>query len=152
MSGLELYLQVPFTFLPAPFDGLGLDANLTIVSSSVEIFSRLGVELPLFEQPDQTVNVAVYYQKGRFDGRLAYTHQDSSLRQIGASALNDFYRADHYQTDAQASFRLTEHFTIFASAQNLTNQPQDTYQGLPNQLRFRRMYGTVYSAGLRFRF
>jgi TonB-dependent receptor len=152
VTGVELYLQIPFTFLPGPLDGLGLDASLTTVSSAVEIFSRPGVELPFFEQPDQTLNLALYYQKGRFNARFAYTLQDSSLRQIGGVSATDFYRADHYQTDAQAAFKLSESFTIYANVQNITNQPQDTYQGTSDRLRFRRIFGTVYSAGLRFRF
>jgi len=152
VTGVELAMQLPFTFLPAPFDGLGLDANLTVVSSAVSISSRPGIELPLFEQPDQTANVALYYQKNRFSARFAYTHQDSSLRQIGSSSLTDFYRADHYQTDAQATFRLSERYTIYANVQNITNQAQDTYQGQSDRLRYRRIFGTAYSAGLRFRF
>ncbi len=151
VNGLELALQVPLKFLPAPFDGFGIDGNITLVSSSVEVFSRPGVKLRLFEQPDRTVSGALYYQKGRVSARVAYTYQTESLRQIGTDALRDFWRADHYQTDAQASFRLSEKFTLFANVQNITDQPQDTYQGLPERLRFRRMFGWNARFGVRFR-
>jgi TonB-dependent receptor len=152
VRGVEFYVQLPLTFLPSLFDGLGLDANLTVVSSSVQVFSRPGVKMQLFEQPDKAVNIAIYYHRGRFNARFAYNYQDSSLRQIGATSAADFYRADRYQTDAQASYRISEQFTLYANVQNITDQPQDTFQGQPDRLRYRRSFGSVYQAGLRFQF
>ena len=152
IRGLEASLQVPLSFLPAPFDGFGIDGNVTWVTSSVAVDSRPGVKLKFFEQPDRTVNAALYYQKHRFSARVAYSFQTESLRQIGTDVLRDFYRSDRYQTDAQASFKLSEALTLFANAQNLTNQPQDTFQGNPNWLRFRRTFGWNGRLGLKFRF
>jgi TonB-dependent receptor len=152
ISGAEFALHLPFTFLPAPFDGFGVDANFTAISSEVSVSSRPGVELPFFEQPDRNANVSIYYQRGRFTGRFAYAYQSASLRQLGAAANRDFYRADHYQTDAQASFRLSEKLTMFANVQNLTNQPQDTYSGNPSMMRYSRIFGWNARAGVRFEF
>lgn len=151
IKGAELGLQVPLKFLRPPFDGFGIDGNITLVSSSVEVFSRPGVKLQFFEQPDRSVSGALYYQKGRVSARVAYSYQTASLRQIGTDALRDFWRADHYQTDAQASLKLSEKITLFANVQNITDQPQDTYQGLPERLRFRRMFGWNARFGVRFR-
>jgi outer membrane receptor protein involved in Fe transport len=143
---------VPLNFLPAPFDGFGIDGNITWVTSSIQVQSRPGVKLKFFEQPDRAINAALYYQKRRFAARVAYSYQTESLRQIGTDVLRDFYRADHYQTDAQASFKLTEALALFGNVQNITNQPQDTYQGTPNWLRFRRTFGWNARFGVKFRF
>jgi TonB-dependent receptor len=152
IRGLEVSAQVPLNFLPAPFDGFGIDGNITWVGSSVQVESRPGVKLKFFEQPDRATNLALYYQKYRFSARFAYTYQTESLRQIGTDVWRDFYRADRYQTDAQASYKLSDALTLFANVQNITNQPQDTYQGSPNWLRFRRTYGWNGRVGIRFNY
>jgi TonB-dependent receptor len=150
ITGAEFAVHLPFTFLPQPFNGFGLDGNFTLIDSEVNISSRPGANLQFFEQPDRNANVSLYYQRGRFSGRVAYAYQSASLRQLGASSSRDFYRADHYQTDVQANFRLSPKLTLFANVQNLTNQPQDTFSGDPTMMRYSRIFGWNARLGVRF--
>jgi TonB-dependent receptor len=151
VKGIELAAFLPFSFLPDPFSGFGVDLNATFISSSVTIPGRSD-ELPFFEQPDRIYNVALFYEYARFAARLAYSYQSASLREIRTDPTNDFYRANFGQLDGQASYRFSENITLFVNAQNLNDASQDTYSGDPSRLRYSRSTGTNYRAGLRFRF
>ena len=64
----------------------------------------------------------------------------------------DYYRADHYSIDAQASYKLTDNFRLFVNGQNLTNQAQDTYTGDKSRLRYSREFGYNIRGGIQFIF
>jgi TonB-dependent receptor len=151
VKGVELAAFVPFTFLPEPFRGLGFDGNVSFITSEVKVPNRPEV-LPMFEQPDRIVNLALFYEKNRIAFRLAYIFQTASLRELRGSPADHFYRADFGRLDAQISYRLSETFTLFANGQNLTNESQDTYSGTPDQMRYSRLAGTNYRAGIKYRF
>lgn len=156
ITGVELNVQLPFTFLPGLLDGFGVDANYTLVDSKVDVPGRTG--LPFFEQPDESANFALYYQRHRLQARVAWNYQSESLREIrplfGApfNVAGDYYRADRYSLDAQASYKLTENFQIFVNGQNLTNQAQETYTGEKSRLRYYREFGYNIRGGIRFTF
>ncbi|MDO8540878.1 MAG: TonB-dependent receptor [Opitutaceae bacterium] len=157
ITGLELAVQLPLKFLPRAFQGFGIDANYTRISSEVHVQNRTD-DLPFFEQPDDAANLSLYYQEGRIQARVAWNYQSASLRELRplfGSGLNlpaDYYRSDRYSIDAQASYKITENFRVFLNGQNLTNQPQDTYTGEQNRLRYSREFGYNIRGGVRFRF
>ena len=157
ITGVEFAVQLPLKFLPRFFEGFGIDANYTRVTSEVHVQGR-GDDLPFFEQPDDAANLALYYQRGRIQARVAWNYQSASLREVrplfgsGLNQPGDYYRSDRYALDAQASFKINEHYQIFLNGQNLTNQPQDTYVGQENRLRYSREFGYNIRGGVRFRF
>lgn len=157
VKGVEFNVQLPLTFLPGFLDGLGIDANYTLVDSKVTVPNRTG--LPFFEQPDKSANLALYYQKYRLQARVAWNFQSESLRELrplfsinGTTQPGDYYRADHYSIDAQASYKLTDDFRLFVNGQNLTNQAQDTYTGTKDRLRYSREFGYNIRGGIQFIF
>jgi outer membrane receptor protein involved in Fe transport len=115
-------------------------------------------DLPFFEQPDDAANLALYYQKGRIQARVAWNYQSASLRELrplfgsGLNQPGDYYRSDRYAIDAQISCKLNEHYQLFLNGQNLTNQPQDTYVGQENRVRYSREFGYNIRGGVKFRF
>ncbi|MBP7142154.1 MAG: TonB-dependent receptor, partial [Opitutaceae bacterium] len=158
VTGVEFNVQVPFTFLPGLLDGFGADANYTLVTSEVKVPGRTD-ELPFFEQPDTSANIALYYQKNRIQARVAWNYQSNSLREIrpvfvanGVTQPGDYYRADRYSIDAQASYKLTDNIRFFINGQNLTNSPQDTYSGAKYRLRYSREFGYNVRGGVQFTF
>lgn len=153
VRGIEFAAFVPFVFLPAPFDGFGIDGNIAFVSSKVTVPQRPEPRLPFFEQPDRIMNVSLFYEQGRFAGRVAYAHQSASLREIRANVDQDnLFRAGYAQLDAQVSYQITDQLSFFANGQNITRQAQNTYMGTPDRMRYSRQTGANYRTGIRFRF
>ena len=124
IKGLELNLQQALTFLPDPFDGLGVSANATFLDTKFTFLTSVGPRVTgLFLQPDTVWNASVYYQKDKFEARLSYNYIGGFLETINDTIPNaDQYWKDRGTLDANINFRLTPNFTLYAEGQNLTNK------------------------------
>lgn len=124
IQGLELNLQQALTFLPSPFDGLGVSANATFLDTKFTFLTGAGPRVTgLFLQPDTVWNASVYYQKGKFEGRISYNYIGQFLETINNTIPNaDQYWNDRGTFDANISYRITPNLTLYAEGQNLTNQ------------------------------
>jgi len=158
ISGVEFNVQVPFSsFLGAGvLSGFGVDLNATFISSSVKVPGRESEDLPFFRQPDRIYNAALYYQKGKITARAAYNYQTDSITLLGGDSKEagsqDEYQADRYFIDLQASYKLTDKFSIFANWKNITNEKNDTWIGAKYRLRQSYDYGSDIRVGMRFNF
>ena len=152
ITGIEVSLYLPFRFLPSPFDGFGIDANLTRISSSVTIPTRVGADFPFFRQPGELANATLFYERNAFSGRIAYSYADGQLYSIGASTYNDIYRMPRKQLDLQLRYRLTEHYSISASIRNLTREPEQFRYGFEGLLRSSRLLDRDYKIGINFNY
>lgn len=86
LKGFELAYQQTFDMLPAPFNGLGMQATYTYVDGSDFENSTLGSRQSAFAQglpfagiSDDTVNVAVFYENAKFAARMAYNWRSEFL-------------------------------------------------------------------------
>jgi TonB-dependent receptor len=130
VKGVELAYQQQLRLLPAPFDGLGLMANLTFADSSAEYPTRPGEKLPFIGQSDLTGNLALTYEKHGFFARLALNWRDAHLREdepIGANSDEDRYIDDFKQLDFSASYRIRKDWEVFGELTNITNEPFRVY-------------------------
>jgi TonB-dependent receptor len=130
VSGLELAYQQQLRMLPAPFDGLGFLANLTLADSEAKYPTRPGEKLSFIGQSDLTGNAALTYEKRGLFVRLALNWRDKHLREdepIGADADGDRWIDSYYQLDLSASYRINRHCELFVEATNLTNEPFRVY-------------------------
>ncbi len=153
VTGFELNLQLPFTsFTTGFFGGFGIDANATFIDSEATLILRPADKIPFFRQPDKIYNLAFYYQGHGFSARVAWNYQDESIRTIGGGLTTDFWRADRYQTDVQASYKFNDRYSIFFKWKNVTDQSNDLYIGDKNRLRNAEFYGSDIRAGMRFNF
>ncbi|MCW2380692.1 MULTISPECIES: TonB-dependent receptor [unclassified Sphingobium] len=124
IKGLELNLQQALTFLPDPFDGLGVSANATFLDTRFTFLTTAGPRVTgLYLQPDTVWNASVYYQKGKFEGRLSYNYIGGFLETINDTIPNaDQYWKSRGTLDANISYRVTSNITLYAEGQNLNNQ------------------------------
>ena len=149
ITGVELSGYFPLSFLPGPLDGLGIDGNVSLIDSSVDVIGREDEGLPFFQQPDLIANLTILYQRNRLEARLAYRYQDSELDELGGSAALDRWRADRSQWDAQINYRFSDHWRVFGRFQNLTNETDDATHGdNPLTLKDREDFGTTYRFGV----
>ena len=150
--GIEGNFQRRFSFLPAPFDGLGVSVNGTYTASGVDVPGRERDDLPFFRQSDWIVNAALFYENGPFEARLALNYRDDYLASVGANRDGDIYAASRTVLDARASYRFGGGFEIFGSISNFTEAPNAAYQGIASRLSAREDYGFNADFGLSFSF
>ena len=124
--GFELGFNQPFTFLPAPFDGFGLQANYTYSDSSFdEDVGDNGYGFP--GSSKNNFNSILYFEKGDFGVRFSYIYRDAYFRNLpgqGAQAKNatPLWSGDDERININASYDINEHFSIFADVNNLTEE------------------------------
>ena len=152
INGLELNVYQPFRFLPAPFDGFGIDANLTRINSGVTVPTRPGVNFLFFRQPSSIRNVTLFYEYNRFSGRLSYSYSDEQLYTVGSSVLSDIYRLPRAQYDAQFRFRINGNYSITASVRNLTREKEQFSYGIYSLIRTSRLLDRDYKLSVDLNF
>ena len=143
--GVELNYQQQFTFLPGPFSGLGLSANVTLTDSNLD-----GNPFP--EQSDLLWGVQLFYQKGIVDATIAYHHTGRALLAVGDVPLEDQFNDDLRRLDAKVTLALTPNVSVYGEAQNLTDEPTRQYQGGNRDWVIQHeRYGRSYALGASFR-
>ncbi len=130
VTGVEFNWQQFFNFLPAPFDGLGLNLNYTITDSSAKIFGRTD-ELPFFKQSDEIGNLALVYEKYGIEARVAYAFNGAYLESVGTSRATDVYTDRRRVIDAKFSYRFNKRLKVFVELLNLNEEPLRTFEGEP---------------------
>jgi TonB-dependent receptor len=152
--GLEASYQQPFTFLPAPLNGLGINSNLTVTDSEVDVPNR--GDLPFFQQADLVYNVVPYYQKAGFELRVAVNYRGEYLLSLAESQVNDTYVADRTTVDVNAKYEFTDlpgQPTLLFQAENVTNEPEVEYAGgNEDRLLFHYLSGRTVGFGVSVEF
>lgn len=147
IRGFEAEYQQNLSFLPGPFNGLGLYANVTLVNSSVQVPEEPGTDFSFFNQAGKVCNLGVSYQRGGFYGRLAYNWTGSYLISIDGVGLNE-YQAPFHTLDLILTQRLGDHWTIKATANNLTKFPTREYFNSPSFLDVLAQDGRFFTLGV----
>jgi iron complex outermembrane recepter protein len=139
IDGIEISGQYAFDF------GLGFQANYTRADSSSTQTSSFATELPIPGVSKNSLNAIVYYERGGFQARAAYSWRDVAVNSggVGSSfAFQDIngnqkiytvYSAAYGQLDGQVSYDFGPHFGIVLSVVNLTDEKQHTYLQFSNE-------------------
>lgn len=143
VSGLELsYTDDAFEFLPAPFNGLGVAANLTLMD---------GKDGPapggsLIAQPDYLYNIAGLYNYGPFSAKLTYNYVDDRP----TSATQAEYQYE--QLDLQLRYQLTERLQMQVEGRNIQNNPRKNIYTDSGVLREINDFGNSWWFGVSYRY
>lgn len=152
IKGIELLYQQPFTFLPAPLDGFGIQATYSYIDSQTPfVNARTGAGLPIEGLSKNNYNLVGYYEKGRFGARLAYNYRSTFLRAISSGGEGAFV-APIGQLDASVRYAITDKITLSFEAANLTNFSQVEFTGVEEARSLYAKYGRRYTLGLAARF
>jgi len=147
IDGFEFEWQTNFYWLPSPFDGIVLTANYTHIWSEtryprsevretpIDVFpysiktvvdtSRVG---KMINQPDDIVNTSLGYDKGPFSARVSLLYQGRTLRGIGDIPNEDSFTEELLRLDFSVRYRISDQFSLFFNMNNLTNEPDESYQ------------------------
>jgi TonB-dependent receptor len=152
ITGVELNYQQQFTMLPSPLDGLGFGANFTYTDSVETLPTRPGEKLPFPKQAGKIYNLALFYERYRFQARLAYTYTGAYVMSYGADVNGDDYKASRKIVDAKVSFRLSHRITLFGDVINFGQEPLEEYAGFPSRNSATERYWWTANFGVHWRY
>jgi TonB-dependent receptor len=142
LRGFEVAYQHTWDFLPAPFDGFGVQANYTYIDSSglpntflngPDLPSESTVppgNLPLEQLSKHNVNFTGFYEKGPVSVRAAYNWRSRFLL-TASDVIFPFYPIFNDETgqlDASIFVNLTDQIRIGVQGVNLLNETTRTLQ------------------------
>lgn len=127
ITGFEFSFQNRFRSLPAPFDGLGVYANATIIDSEAQYFDRPDTRLP--GQADEVLNFAVSYEKAGFSGRITYNYTSDWILEVGGGPQQDQIVDDHGQLDLSFRQSFTDRFSLILDVINANDEEYRVFEG-----------------------
>lgn len=163
LKGLELAYQQSFTFLPAPFDGLGVTGSFTVIDQTQKGFDFIltdGDAITVQSVPDYTYSLTGFYEKGPFSLRGSYNYRaKTGLTPPQNTGNNEIgYFAPQGYLDATVAYKINDFVEVRIDALNITNENTFTYYvnpQQPNGMTHRDnsyFNGTTISFGIRGRF
>jgi TonB-dependent receptor len=169
IQGIEAQWEQRFSFLPSVLSGFGVNANYSHTVSQVTFpdgFDGGRTDHPSLDRTSPNdYNFNLTYDKNRFSGRFAISHNDQNIASYGWNAttgpasdpilglkgpLGDNYFYPHTQFDAQASYHLYKGVQFVFSALNMSNEVFGFYNGSKIYPVQREYYRPTFSFGLRW--
>jgi TonB-dependent receptor len=149
--GFEAALQNQLSFLPSPFDGLGIYANYTYSDSNATFPNHAG-DTSLPGQSRHVGNVAASYEKRGFSGRISMNFHGSYVDQVGATNLLDRFYDTHKQMDLSFSQRVTRNLRAYVDVINMNDALLRYYQGVTDRPLQEEHYHWWLDFGAKFEF
>ncbi len=151
LYGLELAYSQKFDWLPAPWNGVLVGANLTLSKSDATLQGPGGkrdIDLP--NQSDTVGNFMVGWENDRFNMRLAANYKSGYLLEVGAidDKAHDQYVDDSLHVDFKAGYFITPELQVTFEAQNITDESYYVYTGSHRYNAQYEEYGPTYKLGL----
>lgn len=178
--GFELDLQTNFKYLPSPFNGIVVNANVSRLWSRtfVPLYYKVtkwdpelrrnvvDVEASYYEfketsLPDQTEwisNLTVGYDFRGFSARFSLIYQSAYLRglstagEASGSDFNNQYTDDYLRFDTSISQRIGKHIRLMANFANISSESERSYQYISKYWRDENRYGATIDLGFQCRF
>ncbi|TFW11637.1 TonB-dependent receptor [Duganella callida] len=126
LKGYELAYQQAFSFLPAPWNGLGALASYTHINpfNSVPWVTNAGKVINVNSVPKYAYSTTVYYEQGPWAMRMSWNYKDKSLHQDSPRNLGDDlirWHAGRGYLDANISYKISDKLELRLDALNLSN-------------------------------
>ncbi len=157
--GIEAAYHQKFTWLAEPFNGLGMEANVTLVNSrfleydSTQSATGQNEYGSLPGTSHLTWNLAAFYEHKGLQLRLSTEYVGPSLFGLSKSDKSlDTIQAERLTMDFTSSYQLTPNMNVYFNAKNLLNTPLRYNEGASNRPLQREFYDATYEAGVRVKF
>lgn len=144
IRGVELSYQQNFTFLPAPFDKFGVQANYTHIDSELNYILN---PQPLVTAPGpftgaspDAFNVTLFYETDRWNARVSTAYRSEYYTQYPIASgtcdpgfcdsplVNDFLGSEAtLNVDASFRYQVNDNIGLTLEALNLTNQTSNRF-------------------------
>ena len=150
INGVEFGGQYVLDWLPDPFDGFGVTANMTIQKDHGYTQTSLidGTLLPFQGISRQAENASIFYEKYGISTRVSYVWRAHWLiNALGRGNLPEFNKS-FGEVDASVSYDVTPYLTVFADGVNLTDSQLVQYNAPARPIQF-SSFGTRLFFGIR---
>lgn len=133
LTGYEINLQAPFSFLPGVWSNFGLLANITHVKSTINYITRtatptlpqLSMNANLVGMSPDARNLTLYYEDSQFSARVSAAYRSKYLFNVLGDVNGHDVTFVNASTniDFSASYNVTPKLKVTFEAANLTDQP-----------------------------
>lgn len=148
VDGIELIAQLPLATFHPVLEGFGINANYTMLDSSLAGESDLGIQTPMPGLAEKTWNLTAYYENDSFDARVSYNHKSEYVESIGYN-MYPIYRDAYGQLDVSIGYRLTDNIKLSLKGINMTDEATTGYTMDPSFPTMYELSGRRVSLGLR---
>ncbi len=145
LFGVEVAFQKKLDFLPGVLSNFSVYANFTH-----NWVDNKDNEYELSGTAEDILNASLAYDNKLFSARLSYNYTSDFLTSNGQTEQYDVYYDKVSYLDANIDIFITKKLVLFASANNLLNELQRTYQWKPEYTYSSLENGTRIQAGLKF--
>ncbi len=141
IKGYEIGVQSFFDFLPAPWNGFGVQANYTRVISTAP-GPIAGVQVPLVGLSPHSYNALAFYERNGFRARVAYTWRDDYVETTSGPGSGSLpvYSKPFGILDASVGYSFNDKIDLSLDASNLLHSVSQTYFGETIRPRFFTVY------------
>ncbi|AKC85964.1 TonB-dependent receptor [Pseudoxanthomonas suwonensis] len=168
LTGFEVTATHRFSYLPAPFDGLGFKLSYNYADSNFKTHDlRLGDQLDpetgevspgiippagIFGLSQQVASGSLYYTIGPVELQAIYKYRTEYYQKfVGAPSQNRYIR-DTGVFDFRATYRVNRNLSFSFEGSNLNDEPRYHDMPVSGSLREYNTYGPRYYLGVRYRF
>ncbi|MBE0377163.1 TonB-dependent receptor [Pseudoalteromonas prydzensis] len=155
IQGLELGGQLDFTFLPAPFNNMGVIANYTYADGDMDYYD--GDEYFTTKAfpglSEHSANATLYYETEQWGMRVSSSYRSEYLTEIASPLDSDQDEAGFHGTtyvDFSAFYNISEKLKVTFEAVNLTNQREEQYSDSDDRLYNTTEFGSTYYVGVNY--
>ena len=121
LYGFEFGLIKTMQGLIAPFDGFGVEANVTVQHSRASSGNPdYPDKIPLVDAPNMLYNLAVTFQKYGIDAKLSYSWRDKYIEQLRDNGIAKWVQPNK-SLDFHIRYNINKHFAVNFDASNLMN-------------------------------
>jgi TonB-dependent receptor len=121
LYGIEFDVIKSFQGLIAPFDGFGVEANVTAQHSRADSGNPdYPNAIPLVDAPSLLYNLALTFQKYGFDTKLSYSWRGKYIEQLRDNGIAKWVQPNK-SLDLHIRYNVNQHFAVDFEASNLMN-------------------------------
>lgn len=151
--GAEFAFQRQLDFLPGFAKNLSIYLNYTLLTSSTEGIRsgdeiRKDVDLP--GTTPNMFNASLAYTDKKFNVRMSLNYSDSYIDELGDDQFTDRYYDKQIFLDLNANYNISKKLQVYASLNNITNQPLRYYQGVEERTQQVEFYEKRLTVGLKY--
>lgn len=153
VTGFEAAYNQSLNFLPAPFDGFGVQASVTLVDSKANYFAgNRQIKDDLVGLSKRSYNLVGYYEKGPISARLGWFWRSRYLSSIGSTTQAQAYIDAYGSLDGSLSYQITPQYAVTLEGSNLTDEIRYVYGKSKDQPMEIYHWGRTVSLTLRGKF
>ncbi|MBU2876136.1 TonB-dependent receptor [Aliiglaciecola lipolytica] len=153
IRGIELAYTQVYSYLPAPWDGLGVSASYSYTESEIQFQTNLGgtsVPQQLPGLSETVVNGTFFWEYEDFETRVNVRWRDAFVSKQVAVNEQIVNFDDELIIDYQASYDINDNLGVLFQINNLTDAPTKSYFGRESQTGTIQYFGTQYFLGVTY--